>query len=491
MHIRRQLSPRPSVSAGDDGAYAAIDAFIEEEMARLRIPAVAMAIVEGEHIAHFRGFGRARPDGGPPTLQTPFFIGSLAKSITALAVMQLVEAGRVELDAPVQRYLPWFRTADAQASAAISVRHLLNQTSGLPPWTGDAPLADFDARPDAGERQARALASVELDHRPGEKCAYNNMHYNLLGLIIEAAGGRPYQAYVQEHILDPLGMDHTYFSRAAAQENGLAMGHRYWFGYPVPTPELPSPHGSLASGQLISTAGNLARWLAVHLDGGRSGESRILSAAGFDELHRGALEYGRFGVSAGKYAMGWFEDQVGETEVIWHSGTVPDFCGHMALLPAQNKGIVLLFNGGHWFYNPILAEMGGAATTLLAGEKPARIAAVRLFPWLLRSQAIIPAGQMAGVLATLGLLRRWRLNPERRPSGGSELARLLLLPLIPDGLVALLLKPFGGRLRGYLKLFMPDTALLAAVCGRFAVVWAIFRTGLVLGALAGRRRDHE
>jgi CubicO group peptidase (beta-lactamase class C family) len=113
-------------------SYDAIDAYIEGQMRRLHIPGVSLAIVEGERIVHRRGFGKARPGGETPTPQTPFFIGSVTKSITALAVMQLVEAGKVELDAPVQRYLPWFRVADPQASAQMTVRHLLNQTSAYP-----------------------------------------------------------------------------------------------------------------------------------------------------------------------------------------------------------------------------------------------------------------------------------------------------------------------------------------------------------------------
>jgi CubicO group peptidase (beta-lactamase class C family) len=83
----------------------------------------------------------------------PFFVGSLAKSFTALAVMQLVEAGKIELDAPVQRYLPWFRVADPQASAEMTVRHLLNQTSGLPESCGETALANFDDHPGATERR--------------------------------------------------------------------------------------------------------------------------------------------------------------------------------------------------------------------------------------------------------------------------------------------------------------------------------------------------
>src|SRR5512136_1383352 len=148
-------------AASAAASYEAIDAYVEGQMHRLHIPGVSLAIVEGDKIVHVRGFGRARPGGEAPTPQTPFFIGSVTKSITALAVMQLVETGKVELDAPVQRYLPWFRVADPQASAQITVRHLLHQTSGFSMMDGSITLADFDDRPDATERQARALASLK------------------------------------------------------------------------------------------------------------------------------------------------------------------------------------------------------------------------------------------------------------------------------------------------------------------------------------------
>ena len=239
---------------------------------------------------HLRGFGRARPGGGrlpfcrrqngnlPPTPQTPFFIGSLTKSITALAVMQLVEAGKVELDAPVQRYLPWFRVADPQASAQMTVRHLLNQTSGLPMLRGMAALADFDSRPDATERQVRALSTLKLTRPVGSKWEYSNLNYNILGLIVEAASGELYADYVQNHIFNPLEMSHSYTSKAVAKQNGLAVGHRYWFGLPFPAPNLPIPPGSLPSGQLISSAEDMAHYLIAHLNGGRYGDVQILSA---------------------------------------------------------------------------------------------------------------------------------------------------------------------------------------------------------------------
>jgi CubicO group peptidase (beta-lactamase class C family) len=136
--ILRRFAKRVSAKPISNSApYDTIDAYVEEQMRRLKIPGVSLAIIEGDKIVHLRGFGRSRLGGEAPTPQTPFFIGSLTKSFTALAVMQLVEAGKIELDAPVQRYLPWFRVADPAASAQITVRHLLNQTSGLPGLTRD------------------------------------------------------------------------------------------------------------------------------------------------------------------------------------------------------------------------------------------------------------------------------------------------------------------------------------------------------------------
>ena len=108
-----------------------IDTSVRTEMKRLGIPGLALGIVHQDQIIHLQGFGVADSAGRCVTPATPFHMGSLTKSYTALAVMQLVEAGHIELDAPVQKYLPWFALADSDASAHITVRHLLNQSSGL------------------------------------------------------------------------------------------------------------------------------------------------------------------------------------------------------------------------------------------------------------------------------------------------------------------------------------------------------------------------
>jgi CubicO group peptidase (beta-lactamase class C family) len=296
-------------------AFAEIDAHIERQLERLKVPGATLAIVEDDEIAHLRGFGRARPGGEAPTPHTPFVIGSLTKSITALAVMQLVEDGRVGLDAPVRRYLPWFRVADPQASAQITVRHLLNQTSGLPQLSGLRPLTDFDDRPDASERQARALSTLELARPVGSAWEYCNMNYDLLGLVVEAASGETYEAYVQKHIFAPLEMTHSYTYQAGAKRNGMAVGHRYWFGVPFAEPNLPIPRGSLPGGELISSSEDLARHLITHLNEGRYGGAQILSAAGIDDLHRPAVEAKQMGISFGHYGMGWIVEQTGQSKI--------------------------------------------------------------------------------------------------------------------------------------------------------------------------------
>src|SRR5215204_4899547 len=227
--VRRNSAPDKTPQSD---TFEEIDAHIERQMERLNVPVATLAIVEDDKIVHLRGFGQARPGGEAPTPQTPFIIGSTTKSFTALAVMQLVEDGKVELDAPVQRYLPWFRVADPQASAQITVRHLLNQTSGLPVLSGARPLADFDDSPGASERQARALSTLELTRPVGSKFEYSNMNYNLLGLVIEAASGESYEDYIQNHVFAPLQMSHSYTSQPEAKQNGLAVGHRYWFAIP-------------------------------------------------------------------------------------------------------------------------------------------------------------------------------------------------------------------------------------------------------------------
>jgi len=477
-----------SETAHASTAYDAIDKYLAAQMLRLHIPGAAVAIVDGDRVMHRCGIGRARPEGEVPTPETPFFIGSLTKSITAMAVMQLVEAGKIELDAPVQHYLPWFRVADPVISAQMTVRHLLNQTSGLPFLASEIALDDFDDHPGGTERQVRALSTLKIKRPLGSKCEYSNFNYNVLGLIVEATSGETYTDYIQKHIFDPLEMQHSYSSKVAAQKERLAVGHRHWFSLPFPAPNWPVPPSSLPSGQLISCAEDMAHYLIAHLNSGRYSEAQLLSNAGIDEMHRGVKELGMGEFSGGLYGMGWCEIDLGEEKTYSHGGNLPDYSAFMALIPGQRKGIIILFNADPYGLPFIIDEIGMGATALLAGQAPASIK-LDFIQWVFRLLPLIPLLQLVAVFNTLSTLRRWDANSSLRPKAGRMLGEHILLPLIPSlSLAGLLVYLQGSGMIRFLKLFMPDLAWIARISGTFAVAWAVLRTGLILH---GGRKSHD
>ena len=460
----------------------ALDAYVDGQMQHLNIPGASLAVVEGDTITYHRGYGLARPGGETSGPQTPFFIGSLTKSFTALAVMQLVERGLVELDAPVQRYLPWFRVADPEASAAMTVHHLLNQTSGLPTMAGELILAEDDS-PDALERGVRGLATLKVTRPPGSTFQYCNLNYNILGLIVEVTTGESYADYVKHYILEPLGMSHTYTSKAVAQGDGLALGHRQWFSNPVPAPDLPIPGGSLPSGQLISCAEDMAHYLIAHLNGGRYGDARILSGAGIDEMHRGAVDWLVGDTSMGRYGMGWVECDMDHTKTFSHAGNVPDFVAFMAIVPEQQRGLVLLFNSGTYGLPPLTEEVGTGATAVLAGVQPPP-PKLGFVPTVFRLLPLLPLLQVVTAIATVGTLRRWSRDGAHRPAGARPWARHVLLPLIPNlSLAGGLAYLKSSGMLAFLRLFMPDLAWILGMSGVFAAIWAVLRTGLILRTL--------
>ncbi len=185
-----------------------------------RIPGLALGIVEGDEIVHLRGFGESDSSGQAVSPETPFIIGSVAKSVTALAVMQLVEAGKVDLDAPVQDYLPWFRVADEKASAEITVRHLLNHTSGISTKTGRSYQGNGDTSDEALEKAVRKLSTAELTEPVGETFQYSTINYSVLGLIVQTVSGQSYESYIQDNVFDPLEMDGSFTSEADATGPG-------------------------------------------------------------------------------------------------------------------------------------------------------------------------------------------------------------------------------------------------------------------------------
>lgn len=491
LTLRLFAEPASAKPVFDSGSYEEMDAYIERQLDALNIPGASLAIIEGDEIVHVKGFGETGPGGETPTPQTPFVICSLTKSFTALAVMQLVDAGKIDLDAPVQRYLPWFTLADPQAAAlapersagaSVTVRHLLYQTSGLSFASGSTVLANWDDSPDATQKQARELATFKPTRPVGSAFEYSNVNYNLLGLVIEAASGETYPEYIQNHIFDPLDMKHSYTSKAAAKQDGLAVGHMSWFGFPVAVPDLPQPRGSLASGQLIASTEDMAHYLMAQLNGGRYGEVQILSPEGVAEMHSPAVDATTTGVDLGYYGMGWFVQQTDQGVSLWHDGTGPDYYSYMVLLPDQHRGLVLLFNTNEFMINFALKFVGGGAASLLAGVQPEYIPWA-VVPWSLRAFLIIPALQALGIFLTLMAVRRWRQDENRRPGSVRKWLQVVL-PAIPNlALVFCALWLLTSGMFRFWLFFMADLTWLALICGSIALVWIVVRTTLILRTL--------
>ncbi|HEY0604390.1 MAG TPA: serine hydrolase domain-containing protein [Herpetosiphonaceae bacterium] len=333
-------STRPGETTAPSADFQTIDAYVAAQMKAMHIPGVALGIVHGTEVVHVQGFGIANPAGQPMTAQTPMILGSTSKSFTALAIMQLVESGKLSLDAPVQRYLPWYQVGTPAASSTITVRHLLNQVSGIPTravgesltGTGDETL----------EQVVRALKDVALTAPVGSTYQYSNLNYTTLGLIVETVSGQSYEAYVQQHIFEPLHMRQSFVSEPEAMQQGMATGYRWWFGVPVPS-HLPYLRGSLPAGFLISSAQDMAHYLVAQLNDGRYLETSVLSAGGIAQLHHPAAMMTSQGGRGDAYGMGWVISSSGEPS-IWHAGDTANFHADMIILPRKQVGVVVLMN---------------------------------------------------------------------------------------------------------------------------------------------------
>ena len=343
----------PRAASGVEGdTIARVDAFIESEMRDAGIPGVALAVVEGDRVVHLRGFGVADGSGRPVTPQTPFPIASMSKTFTSLAVMQLVEAGKLALDAPVRTYIPWFDVGHDPRSAEITVRNLLTQRSGI---SGNADVQAFndgDRGAAALENNVRRFATTELlVAPPGAEFHYCNTNFDALGYLVEVASGQSYETYVKRNIFEPLDMSRTYTSFVQARSQGMAAGFYRWWGVPIPTDMLPEGRASVPSAGVVSSVEDLSHWLIAHSNAGRYRDRSVLTTGGMAQVHQ------PLGSDFEHYAMGWFVSPSWDAATlrpdgssfevptfISHGGTHPAYHGSLEIFPDRGLAFALLMN---------------------------------------------------------------------------------------------------------------------------------------------------
>jgi len=316
-----------SASSGGPGEVERAATAIELQLDEMGVAQGAYAVIYGDQ-QHVAGFGAASGD-------TPFVIGSVSKSVTALAILQLVERGLIALDSPVTDYIDWFTTADSTAS--ITVRQLLNQTSGFS--TLDGSRIGFTPEISLQER-VRSIENYEVVSEPGAEFNYSNLNYATLGLIIEEVSGLDYGEFVEEEIFAPLGMEHSYSDFAQARADGLAQGTITVFGFPISLRHTAIP-GFVPDGYLISTANDMAAYARFQMGDGSFNGRRLISAENMALMHAPAAP-SQGGEHLDHYAMGWRTGSIDGQALIGHDGNTFGFHANVALIPDSDAAVVVL-----------------------------------------------------------------------------------------------------------------------------------------------------
>lgn len=341
---RNELSASPQQQGGGPTDPDELEAFLDDLMAEYlgeyNIAGAVVAVVKDGELFFAKGYGSADIENGTPVdpERTGFSLGSLSKLVTWTAVMQLVEQGKLDLNADINTYLK-----DTQIPATfpepITLADLMTHTAGFEELaTGRFPLEIESVLPLDANIAERMPARVRP---PGTTLGYSNYGASLAGFIIEEVSGMPYEQYIEDNIFEPLGMTRSTFLQPppAALADDLAVGYMYTQGDYRPRQEW--MQGSPA-GALSSTAADMARFMIVHLQDGRYEEARILQESTAQEMHR--LQFSKHPKADG-WTYGFKATEVNGERIIWHSGSIGVFRSSMILLPERDLGLFVSFNG--------------------------------------------------------------------------------------------------------------------------------------------------
>jgi CubicO group peptidase (beta-lactamase class C family) len=400
-------------------------AFAQQE----KIPGLLAGIVRGGDLVHVTAFGLAdREAGRSVTRETAFRIASMTKSTTALAILLLRDQGRLALDAPLADYVPQFAAVPAATrdSPPVSVRHLLTHTAGFvtdDPW-GDRVLGMTPAALDSLIANGRLFARP-----PGVAFEYSNLGFALLGRVLSNVSGQPYQSFIRQSLLQPLGMTRTTFDAFAAAREDFAWPYRC--DDDVFARERLEPDGEVgAMGGLATTAADYARYLTFLLDAWparddpESGPVRRASVREMGLWHAPpelpdpvdgraapASAYGYGLMNADDEALG---------RRLHHPGGLPGYGSHMLFLPDRRIGV---FAFGNRTYAP-MSRLTVRLAALFLAEEP-KPATERPSPSLKRAVEAVAAAYAAGRIETAGALFAENLLLDMpAPRRNAEIARL-------------------------------------------------------------------
>jgi D-alanyl-D-alanine carboxypeptidase len=346
-----------------------IDTDVRALLGATHAQGATIAIVQGGVIVYTRGYGlRDVAKSLPADAHTRYEIGSITKQFTAAAILQLKEAGKVDLDATVAAYLP-----SIEHAREITIRQLLTHTSGLDDYVGIPNFETLAATPATFDQMMAPVSARPLGFTPGTQFVYSSTNYLILGRIIEVVSGQSWEAYLEQHLFAPAGMTE---SATMAQESRLAdmaRGYVYAQGHAAESKPIDESWGSSAGG-IVTTADDLQKW------GEALSSGRIISASDYQLLTSPArLTDG----SATEYGFGMKVDRFEGQPRVWHSGNTNGFDGSDQFFPSQDVRIIVLTNtvdGGSGkiaerVYNDLFPAVAAAA---LRAEEAAQHSATAL-----------------------------------------------------------------------------------------------------------------
>lgn len=354
----------PGAAWGQDLEDTSLEAFFDHTMnakvEEYHIPNASVAVVKDGEVVYKKGFGWADIENHVPVDadNTLFRIGSTSKLITWTAVMQLVEAGKLDLDTDINEYLDFEISPQLHPSLPknkrepITMTHLMTHTAGFE----DYPEMLFRLSPD----ELLPLQEYVKDYQPsrifpaGEVAAYSNYGTALAGYIVERVSGLPFSEYVEKNIFTPLNMHQSSYQQPPILEEPAHMAQPYRFvngSYKEAGFEyiMLGPAGSMSS-----TASDMANFMIAHLSGGAYNGERILQEETVKEMHKGHFTYDP---TLGGMTLGFMEGVFNQQKVLFHGGSTMLYNTGLYLIPEANTGIFISCSGGsHLLHSEVFQD---------------------------------------------------------------------------------------------------------------------------------------
>jgi CubicO group peptidase (beta-lactamase class C family) len=314
---------------------------------------LAVGIVKGGQVVYTKGFGMAElGTDRAVTPQTVFLLSAIAKTATATAVMQLQAAGKLDLDAPVVKYLPYFKLASGSYQEATVRQFLLHRAGLLGSDEGEdeehyrAPSTDDGAL----EKFVRSLETEDLA-APGENFKYGDLGYEILGDVVAKVSGQTYEAYVRDHVFTPLGMTHSTFGPRDVDPALLAPPHVFkpYTAQAMKLDYFPYSREHSPSIGLCSNVEDMTRYALAHLNRGKLDGAQVLPVAAYDAMWKGTpipegSEPEPFQGGYTDYGLGWGVSDAGGHRIVGHGGNEDGFHAGFWLAPDDGVGVVMMDN---------------------------------------------------------------------------------------------------------------------------------------------------